>query len=175
MDVYLFGLLDENMKSTLPGNFERHWGLFRYDGQPKFPLDLSLSSHPKLPIAAEGVEYLPAQWCILNPESSPDSDRISADLNYACNRADCTQIEAGGSCESLDRSKYVSYAFNVFFQMQDQDVRACDFGGQAKIVTVNASEPGCLFPVLIVSGGGRVMAGFLAAMAAVVGVMMVLV
>lgn len=26
-DVYLFGLLDEEQKSVLPGNFERHWGI----------------------------------------------------------------------------------------------------------------------------------------------------
>lgn len=30
-EVYLFGLLDEDMKSILPGFFERHWGIFRYD------------------------------------------------------------------------------------------------------------------------------------------------
>jgi exo-beta-1,3-glucanase (GH17 family) len=28
MDVYLFGLIDEDLKSILPGNFERHWGIF---------------------------------------------------------------------------------------------------------------------------------------------------
>lgn len=41
IDVYLFGLIDEDMKSVLPGDFERHWGLFTYDGKPKFPMDLS--------------------------------------------------------------------------------------------------------------------------------------
>lgn len=29
-DVYLFGLFDEDLKSVLPGFFERHWGIFRY-------------------------------------------------------------------------------------------------------------------------------------------------
>ncbi|CAN1245684.1 Glucan endo-1,3-beta-glucosidase 8 [Linum grandiflorum] len=41
IEVYLFGLLDEDAKSIAPGSFERHWGIFRYDGQPKFALDLS--------------------------------------------------------------------------------------------------------------------------------------
>ncbi|KAE8787502.1 Glucan endo-1,3-beta-glucosidase 8 [Hordeum vulgare] len=41
MDAYLFALTDENQKSVLPGPFERHWGLFTYDGKPKFPMDLS--------------------------------------------------------------------------------------------------------------------------------------
>ena len=41
LDAYLFDLLDENAKSTLPGNFERHWGLFAFDGSVKYPLDLT--------------------------------------------------------------------------------------------------------------------------------------
>ncbi|KAE8661374.1 hypothetical protein F3Y22_tig00113726pilonHSYRG00439 [Hibiscus syriacus] len=40
MDVYLFSLLDEGAKSTLPGNFERHWGIFSFDGKAKYALDL---------------------------------------------------------------------------------------------------------------------------------------
>lgn len=31
LEVYLFGLFDEDMKSILPGFFERHWGIFRYN------------------------------------------------------------------------------------------------------------------------------------------------
>ncbi|KAJ0590000.1 putative glucan endo-1,3-beta-D-glucosidase [Helianthus annuus] len=31
IEVYLFGLIDEDAKSIAPGNFERHWGIFRYD------------------------------------------------------------------------------------------------------------------------------------------------
>ncbi|QHO17715.1 Glucan endo-1,3-beta-glucosidase [Arachis hypogaea] len=30
LQVYLFGLIDEDAKSIAPGNFERHWGIFRY-------------------------------------------------------------------------------------------------------------------------------------------------
>ncbi|KAE8720238.1 Glucan endo-1,3-beta-glucosidase 8 [Hibiscus syriacus] len=29
IEVYLFGLIDEDAKSIAPGNFERHWGIFR--------------------------------------------------------------------------------------------------------------------------------------------------
>src|SRR4051812_33679158 len=87
MEVYLFGLLDENMKSVLPGNFERHWGLFYYDGQPKFTLDLSgKGTDNKHLVGATGVEYLPSQWCVLNPDADPTNDAISADLDYACQR-----------------------------------------------------------------------------------------
>lgn len=30
MEYYLFSLTDENQKSIAPGDFERHWGIFRY-------------------------------------------------------------------------------------------------------------------------------------------------
>ncbi|MCL7037914.1 hypothetical protein MKW94_026345, partial [Papaver nudicaule] len=35
IEVYLFGLVDEDAKSIAPGDFELHWGLFSYDGQQK--------------------------------------------------------------------------------------------------------------------------------------------
>jgi len=38
---YLFSLLDEDAKSIAPGAFERHWGIFNYDGSIKYTLDLS--------------------------------------------------------------------------------------------------------------------------------------
>ena len=31
IEMYLFALLDEDTKSIAPGNFERHWGIFRYE------------------------------------------------------------------------------------------------------------------------------------------------
>ena len=40
-EFYLFDLLDENLKSVLPGPFERHWGIFYYNGVAKYPLDLA--------------------------------------------------------------------------------------------------------------------------------------
>lgn len=40
IEVYLFGLLDEDAKNVAPGNFERHWGIFTYDGRVKFEMDL---------------------------------------------------------------------------------------------------------------------------------------
>lgn len=40
-EFYLFSLLDEDIKSILPGPFERHWGVFFYDGVAKYPLNLA--------------------------------------------------------------------------------------------------------------------------------------
>ncbi|KAL5972280.1 hypothetical protein ACLOJK_041533 [Asimina triloba] len=39
-EIYIFGIIDEDQKSILPGNFERHWGVFNYDGTVKYDLDL---------------------------------------------------------------------------------------------------------------------------------------
>ena len=46
-EFYLFSLLDEDIKSILPGPYERHWGIFDYAGVAKYSLNLdgaSLSS-----------------------------------------------------------------------------------------------------------------------------------
>jgi Glycosyl hydrolases family 17 len=69
MEVYFFGLIDENRKSILPGNFERHWGLFTYDGKPKFPMDLTGAGKKQYLVGAKGIEYLPAQWCMAKKEA----------------------------------------------------------------------------------------------------------
>ncbi|KAL9262257.1 Glucan endo-1,3-beta-glucosidase 6-like protein [Drosera capensis] len=39
-DVYIFLLIDEDTKGIQPGNFERHWGIFYYDGSIKYQLDI---------------------------------------------------------------------------------------------------------------------------------------
>uniref|UniRef100_M1D300 Glucan endo-1,3-beta-glucosidase n=1 Tax=Solanum tuberosum TaxID=4113 RepID=M1D300_SOLTU len=66
IEYYLFSLTDENEKSILPGSFERHWGIFRYDGKPKFPMDITGQGHEAMPIGAKNVKYLENKWCVLN-------------------------------------------------------------------------------------------------------------
>lgn len=152
IEVYLFGLIDEDLKSIAPGNFERHWGIFTYDGKPKFPMDLTGKDNDKLLVPVKNVTYLPEQWCTLNEHGDKTAD-LSGNVNYACSAGDCTALGYGSSCNGLDERGNISYAFNMYFQMQDQDVRACDFQGLAVITTKNASRNGCLFPVQIFSAG----------------------
>ncbi|XP_062232768.1 glucan endo-1,3-beta-glucosidase 8-like [Phragmites australis] len=154
LEVYLFGLFDEDMKSIAPGNFERHWGIFTYDGKPKFPMDLTGQGNDKLLAAVPNVQYLPKQWCVFD-DSAKDKSKLPGNIEYACASGDCTALGYGCSCNGLDEKSNISYAFNMYFQMQDQDVRACDFDGLAKITDKNASTRGCLFPVQVVSAGGR--------------------
>lgn len=154
IETYLFSLFDEDLKSVAPGHFERHWGIFRYDGQPKFEMDFTGEGHDKLPVAAKGVQYLEKKWCALD-SSVANLSAVGAEVNYACSMSDCTAIGPDTSCGELDEKEKISYAFNSYFQMNDQSVEACDFSGMAKIVTTNMSRGSCLFPIQIESSADR--------------------
>ncbi|XP_061358431.1 glucan endo-1,3-beta-glucosidase 8 [Gastrolobium bilobum] len=154
IDVYLFSLFDENLKSIDPGNFERHWGIFRYDGIPKFPIDFSGQGEEKWPEAVKGVVYQEHKWCVLSQDVK-DLSLVPEAVSYACAGADCTSLGFGCSCANLDVAGNASYAFNQYFQTRDQSVEACDFNGMATIVTQDPSKGSCLFPIEIESSGSR--------------------
>ncbi|XP_020220068.1 glucan endo-1,3-beta-glucosidase 8 [Cajanus cajan] len=149
IEVYLFGLVDEDAKSIAPGNFERHWGIFRYDGQPKFPMDLSGQNQNKFLIGAQNVKYLAPRWCMFNPDAK-DLSKLADNINYACTFGDCTALGYGSSCNNLDANGNASYAFNMYFQVQNQNTMACNFQGLAKLTTNNISTPTCNFIIQIV-------------------------
>lgn len=145
-DIYLFGLVDEDNKSIQPGNFERHWGIFYYDGSIKYSLDLgsgrSLAS-------AKGVKYLSRQWCVMSPEASITDPALAGGISYACQYADCTSLSYGSSCGSLDVRRNASYAFNVFYQTVDQRRGSCSFSNLSTITTVDPSQAPCRFGIMI--------------------------
>jgi hypothetical protein len=149
IEVYLFGLLDEDAKSIAPGNFERHWGIFRYDGQPKFPMDLSGQVANKWLVGAQNVQYLPSKWCMFNPNAK-DLSKLADNINYACSRSDCTALGYGSSCNGLDTNGNASYAFNMYYQVQNQDEFACNFEGLAMVTEQNISQGNCNFTIQIV-------------------------
>lgn len=148
--VYLFGLIDEDAKSVAPGNFERHWGIFRYDGQPKYEMDLSGQGQNKFLVPAQNVKYLPQQWCAFNPDAK-DLSKLAENVNYACTFADCTALEYGSSCNGLDANGNASYAFNAYFQVQNQGDLSCNFQGLASVTTKNISQGECNFTIQIMS------------------------
>ncbi|KAH1083535.1 hypothetical protein J1N35_023296 [Gossypium stocksii] len=150
LEVYLFGLLDEDVKSVAPGNFERHWGIYRYDGQPKFPLDLSGQNQNRFLIPAQNVEYLPQKWCVFNPNAN-DLSKLADNINYACTFSDCTALGYGSSCNILDANGNASYAFNMYYQVQNQNDMACNFQGLAIVTTQNPSQGTCNFIIQIAS------------------------
>ncbi|KAI4343191.1 hypothetical protein MLD38_027723 [Melastoma candidum] len=143
MDVYLFSLLDEGAKSTLPGNFERHWGIFSFDGQAKYALNLGTGSG--LLKNARNVQYLPSRWCVADP--SKDLSTVENHMKLACNVADCTTLNYGGSCNEIGDKGNISYAFNSFYQLQMQNSRSCDFDGLGMITFLDPSMGECRFLV----------------------------
>lgn len=148
IEVYLFGLIDEDAKSIAPGNFERHWGIFRYDGRPKFAMDFSGQGSNSLPVGAKNVEYLPSKWCAFNPNAK-DLSKLGENINYACTFADCTSLGYGSTCNGLDANGNASYAFNMYYQVQDQNYLSCNFEGLAMETDHNYSQGDCEFIIQI--------------------------
>ena len=156
MDAYLFSLIDEDNKSIQPGNFERHWGLFYCDGKPKYQLNLGSTSSNGL-VAATGVAYLPKKWCILKPSANLNDDQIAPSVSYACQNADCTSLGYGTSCGNLDIRGNISYAFNSYYQVNDQIDSACKFPGLSVVTDRDPSVGDCKFRIMIqTDSAGRI-------------------
>lgn len=151
IDIYLFSLIDENAKSVEPGTFERHWGLFEFDGKPKYELDLSGLQENKGLVPVEDVKYLPKKWCVLNPHAS-DLEDLAKNIDYACSMSDCTALGYGSSCNNLSVQGNASYAFNMYYQVNNQQSWDCDFYGLAVETNEDPSDENCQFPVMIAYG-----------------------
>ncbi|KAK4278530.1 hypothetical protein QN277_016366 [Acacia crassicarpa] len=147
-ETYLFSLLDEDQRSIASGNFERHWGIFTFDGQAKYQVDLGQkgsSSSSKNLVNAQNVEYLSSKWCVVN--NNKDLSNATAGAAFACSNTDCTALSSGGSCFNLSWPSNISYAFNSYYQQHDQRAESCDFGGLGLITTVDPSINRCRFPI----------------------------
>ncbi|XVF35225.1 hypothetical protein REPUB_Repub18cG0127200 [Reevesia pubescens] len=146
-DVYLFSLIDEDNKSVDPGNFERHWGIFNYDGSIKYPLDMG---NGRAIVPAKGVKYLASQWCVLSPSASiSDPNTLAQSISYACQYADCTSLGYGSSCGNLDAQRNASYAFNMYYQTMNQRKDSCNFSNLSVVTKVDPSQPPCRFEIMI--------------------------
>lgn len=154
IDAYLFSLVDEDEKSIQPGNFERHWGIFAYDGSPKYELHLGGANSNSSLVGAKNIKYLDRKWCVLKPSISLDNSEIAQSVSYACANADCTSLGYKTSCSFLDARGNISYAFNNYYQKNDQDARACDFTGLATITEKDPSNSTCKFQIMIEVASG---------------------
>lgn len=148
-DIYVFALLDEDAKSVDPGNFERHWGIFNYDGSLKYPL-----MNNKMMVGARGVRYLGKRWCIVWPSASGlDPVRLGEAVTKACGVGDCTSLSVGSSCGGiLDAKANASYAFNAYYQTMNQSQDACSFAGIPTVITTADPSPTqsrCKFNIMI--------------------------
>ncbi|GAB2218219.1 hypothetical protein Droror1_Dr00001438 [Drosera rotundifolia] len=145
-DVYIFSLIDEDAKSVQPGNFERHWGIFYYDGSIKYQLDIG---NNRTLVPAKGVKYLATKWCVMSPQASISDANFANSISYACSYADCTSLSYGSSCGALDAAGNASYAFNMYYQTMNQSSASCQFSGLATTTTTNPSQGGCRFEIQI--------------------------
>lgn len=151
-DVYIFSLLDEDAKGVDPGNFERHWGMFYFDGTIKYPLDLGNGRNLT---AARGVRYLDRQWCVMAPNANLMDPNLPQSINFACTYADCTSLGYGSSCGGLDARSNASYAFNMYYQTMNQRSGSCEQFHNLSIVT--RIDPGmqqrsCRYEIMIDTG-----------------------
>ncbi|KAH9616390.1 hypothetical protein KSS87_000404 [Heliosperma pusillum] len=144
-DVYVFSLIDEDAKSVDPGNFERHWGMFYFDGLAKYHLNMGRN---KMIVSAKGVKYMPKRWCVMAPQASASDPNVPNSVSYACQHADCTSLGYGSSCSNLDAKSNVSYAFNMYYQAMNQRGGACSFSNLAITTTTDPSRDGCRFEIM---------------------------
>ncbi|RLN07225.1 glucan endo-1,3-beta-glucosidase 6 [Panicum miliaceum] len=148
VNAYLFSLIDEDEKSIQPGNFERHWGIFTYDGLQKYQLNLGTANSGGL-VRAKGVKYLEKKWCVLKPSVSLTDPKLADNVGYACSMADCTSLGYKTSCGMLDVRGNISYAFNNYYQKNDQDDVACGFQNLATTTGQDPSTGTCRFGIMI--------------------------
>lgn len=153
IDAYLFSLIDEDEKSIQPGNFERHWGLYTYDGWPKYQLNLGTTKTGSL-VRPKNVQYLDKTWCVLKPSVNLDNSKLAATISYACANADCTSLGYKTSCGDLDAQGNISYAFNSYYQKNDQDDVACVFENLATTTNKDPSTGTCRFGIMIIADSG---------------------
>ncbi|GLT28618.1 hypothetical protein SLA2020_035380 [Shorea laevis] len=149
IDAYIFSLIDEDAKSIDPGNFERHWGIFTFDGLPKYTLILGTTNSGAPLVRAADVRYLQKKWCVMDLSAKLDDPQLAPSVSYACGLADCTSLGYGTTCGNLDARGNISYAFNSYFQKNNQRDEACKFPNLSTMTKTDPSDETCRFEIMI--------------------------
>ena len=55
-------------------------GILRFDGQPKFPIDLTGQGQNTMLVPAKDVDYLPRTWCLYNANAK-DTSKLAENVN----------------------------------------------------------------------------------------------
>ncbi|XP_059452146.1 glucan endo-1,3-beta-glucosidase 12-like [Corylus avellana] len=98
------------------------------------------------PAATTSPAALGASWCVVSQSASPTALQVA--LDYACGYggADCSAIQAGGSCYNPSTIRdHASYAFNVYYQ-KNPVPSSCNFGGTAVTTSTDPSSGTCQYP-----------------------------
>ncbi|KAK3006982.1 hypothetical protein RJ639_015831 [Escallonia herrerae] len=158
LEAYLYSLADENNRNVARSPSDRHYGIYGYDGVPKFHIDFTLQGRKLILENATGISYMPRRWCVLKPEVQEVQPWMLSSFNVTCLFGDCSRLTYGSTCNGLDLKGNLSYAFNMFFQMKNQQEEFCNFNGSAKVVYVDPSTEKCKYYLQILSTvfvGGR--------------------
>ncbi|XP_073018082.1 glucan endo-1,3-beta-glucosidase 8-like [Primulina eburnea] len=151
IDVFLHSLSDENKVTLDWGPFQRHWGIYQFNGEPKFRIDFTGQGREIWPSIARGFTYMPTRWCVFNGDMR-DNKTVSGEVDKCCNLADCSSLEEGGSCSHLDYKQKVSYAFNRYFQTRvTNQTDICYMKGFGHVVYKDPSDGRCSFPIEIIA------------------------
>ncbi|CAF2107937.1 BnaCnng06930D [Brassica napus] len=97
------------------------------------------------PVVSTSPSVSGQSWCVAKPGASQTSLQLA--LDYACGsgKADCSQIQQGGSCYSpISLQNHASFAFNSYYQ-KNPSPQSCDFGGAASVVSTNPSTGSCVY------------------------------
>ncbi|KAL0381594.1 UNVERIFIED_CONTAM: Glucan endo-1,3-beta-glucosidase 6 [Sesamum angustifolium] len=130
----------------------------RYDGQAKYGLNLGTTSSGTL-VPARNVSYLDSKWCIMKPNARLEDSQVAPSVSYACGLADCTALGYQTSCSNLDARGNISYAFNSYYQQNNQLDEACKFNGLGTITRADPTTGTCRFNIMIkqyYGGAGRI-------------------
>ncbi|KAJ7519532.1 hypothetical protein O6H91_20G043100 [Diphasiastrum complanatum] len=138
--TFIFALFNEDQK---PGAATEHnWGVLYPNGSPVYALDFT-GQRSSVSVLIQ------KQWCVVKSDVT-DGQLLQRGLDYACgtgNVGDCEAIQPGASCYDPNTlSAHASYAFNSYWQQQKASGGTCDFGGAAKLTTVDPSHDSCTFP-----------------------------
>ncbi|EPS65149.1 hypothetical protein M569_09631, partial [Genlisea aurea] len=163
IDIYIYSLADENLLPIDNGGHDRHWGIYKSTGEPKFKMDLSGEGRDIYPTVARGTVSMPKRWCVFNGDKS-NTTKVKEQFDLACEKADCTPLYPGGTCNHLTFEQNVSYAFNNYFQMGAQyseEGSTCDFQGLGKVIPHDPSTGECEFQVEILAADLRDLGGLI--------------
>ncbi|OIT36420.1 PREDICTED: glucan endo-1,3-beta-glucosidase 8-like [Nicotiana attenuata] len=150
INVFLLSLTDENMVATDLGNYQRHWGIYKLDGEPKYKIDFTMHDLNTKPTVAKGTVKMPNRWCVFDGKTDHNETLLMKDFDSACMDSDCSTFGSGATCDHLVFAEKVSYAYNMRYQMNNQDQEYCELIG-AVLTANNPSTPDCEFPVEILT------------------------
>ncbi|XP_059274678.1 glucan endo-1,3-beta-glucosidase 8-like isoform X1 [Lycium ferocissimum] len=150
ISMYLQSLTDENKNELEYGPYQRHWGIYKLDGQPKYKIDFTMQDRDIKPSVAKGIVLLPSRWCVFDGKTDHNETLVLQDYGYACYTSDCSSLGAGATCDRLSFTQKVSYAYNIRYQTANQNIHKCELIG-AEISTINPSTPECEFIIEILT------------------------